>query len=73
MTTLEDNNKRPTRSSVMRYVSFGTELLVILGLAVWGGLWLDERLKLSPLFLIALPLIGLVVVFTRLIRSLNRK
>ena len=69
-----DNNKQTkTRSNLLRYAALGTELLVILGIAVWGGLWLDEKTGLSPLFLIVLPLAGLVLVFVQLYRSLTRK
>lgn len=59
-----------TSNSYMRYAALGTELMVLLFLGVWGGLKLDEWLKTKPLFLIALPLIGLVVAFYQLYKSL---
>jgi F0F1-type ATP synthase assembly protein I len=72
MSHQKENKRSNSRSQWMRYVSLGTELLVILALAVWFGIWLDKKLDVSPLFLVVLPLIGLVVVFTRLIRNLNK-
>jgi F0F1-type ATP synthase assembly protein I len=72
MSHQKENRRSNSRSQWMRYVSLGTELLVILALAVWFGIWLDKKLDVSPLFLVVLPLIGLVVVFTRLIRNLNK-
>lgn len=57
----------------MRYAGLATQLLVLLGLAVWGGLKLDERLHFRALFVIILPVIALVVSLVQLIRSLGKK
>lgn len=58
---------------MLRYAGLATQLLVLLGLAVWGGLKLDERLHFRALFVIILPLIALVISLLQLIRSLNNK
>lgn len=56
----------------MRYAGLATQLLVMLGLAVWGGLQLDEWLHLRALFVIVLPVVALAVALLQLIRSLNK-
>jgi hypothetical protein len=45
----------------------------MLGGAVYGGIWLDKRLDVSPLFTCALPLLVLVGVFYALIKQTNKK
>ncbi len=57
---------------VMRYVSLGTQWLVMLGLAVWGGLALDGKLGFKALFVVVFPLVALTVSLWQLIRSLNK-
>ncbi len=59
-------------SDAMRYASVGTQMLVFLGLGVWGGLKLDERLQTSPLFLILFAVLALVISLVRLYRQLIR-
>ena len=47
----------------MRYASWGTQIFVLLGLAVWGGLKLDKFLKTPlPLLVWILPFIILIVI-----------
>ncbi len=57
----------------MRYAGLATQLLALLGLAVWGGLKLDARLHFRALFVIIFPVIALVVSLVQLIRSLGKK
>lgn len=54
----------------MRYTSLGTQIMVYLFLAVFGGLKLDEWLHATPLFIIVLPTIALLWVFIQLYRQL---
>ncbi len=66
-------NKEPKENKMnaaMKYASVGTQMLVLLGLGVWGGLKLDEKLGTSPLFLILFPVIGLFVSLYQLYRQL---
>ena len=70
---MEPAENKQRKSNLLRYAALGTELLVILGLAVWGGLWLDGKTGLTPLFLIVLPLAGLVTIFVQLYRNLTKK
>ena len=59
-------------SAVMRYAGLATQWLVMLGLAVWGGLKLDARLGIRALFVVILPLAALILSLWQLIRSLNK-
>ncbi len=59
--------------NAMRYAALGTELAVMLGLGVLGGLKVDERLHTTPLFLLLFPVIALVITFVQLYKSLNKK
>jgi len=59
-------------NAVMRYAGLATQWLVMLGIAVWGGLKLDERLVFRALFVIVLPLAALILSLWQLIRSLNK-
>ncbi|MBS1615358.1 MAG: AtpZ/AtpI family protein [Bacteroidetes bacterium] len=65
----EENNPR----AWMRYAGLGTQLLVLLGLGVWGGLRLDAWLQFRALFVILLPVLALAISFIQLYRSLNKK
>lgn len=57
----------------MRYAGLATQWLVLLGIAVWGGLKLDARLHFKALFVIILPVAALVFSLWQLIRSLNKR
>jgi len=70
---MDTDKSKQARGNLLRYAALGTELIVVLGLAVWAGLWLDGKTGLSPLFLIILPLAGLVIVFVQLYRNLTKK
>lgn len=56
--------------NAMKYAAVGTQMMVLLGLGVWGGLKLDEKLGASPLFLVLFPVIGLFVSLYQLYRQL---
>lgn len=61
------------RSPWLKYIGLGSQLLVMLGLAVYGGIQLDKKLNISPLFIISLPLLVLIVTFYKLIQETNKK
>ena len=65
--------ERNRASTIMQYAGLATQLMVLLGLGVWGGLKLDERLHFRALFVIILPVIALIIFLVQLIRSLNNK
>jgi hypothetical protein len=60
-------------SSVMRYMGLGMQWLVMLGLAVWGGMALDKRIGWRfPLLTVLLPLLALGISLWQLVRSFNK-
>lgn len=56
--------------NAMKYAAVGTQMMVLLGLGVWGGLKLDEKINTSPLFLIVFPVVALFVSLYQLYRQL---
>lgn len=57
-------------SQVMKYTGLGTQMLVLIGLGTWGGLKLDEKWHVAPLFLIVLPLLGLGISLYQIYKQL---
>jgi len=49
------------------------QLLVLIGLAVYGGIKLDDRFEIAPLFTVALPLLVLAITFYKLIKETGKK
>jgi hypothetical protein len=66
----EERNKN---AALVRYAGLATQLLILLGLAVWGGLKLDKHLHFRALFVVILPVIALTISLIQLIRSLGNK
>ncbi len=60
-------------NQALQYAGLGTQMLVLLGLGVWGGMWLDERWQCSPLFLVVLPILALGISLYNLYRRLTEK
>ncbi len=71
----EDKNKRENSKSAnaLRYASWGTQMMVMLAIGVWGGLKLDELLHTKPLFLILFPLLALTFSLIQLYRQLTSR
>ncbi|HEY4149538.1 MAG TPA: hypothetical protein VGM41_11440 [Chitinophagaceae bacterium] len=69
MSSPSNNNK-----DIWRYAGLASQIFVSLGLAVWAGVLLDKRVKLSfPLFSCALPLLVIVGLIVNLIKQAGRK
>lgn len=58
--------------NAMKYAAIGTQMMVLMGLGVWGGLKLDEKVHTSPLFLIVFPVVALFVSLYQLYRQLTK-
>jgi len=70
MSSPSNNNNR----DVWRYASLASQIVASLGLAVWAGILIDKRVKLSfPIFSCALPLLVIVGLIVNLIKQANRK
>jgi len=59
--------------NAMKYAALGTQMMVLLGLGVFGGMKLDEKLHTSPLFLVVLPVVALFFSLYQLYRQLVKK
>jgi len=58
----------------MRYANMGFQMVVIIGLGVWGGIKLDGITHLKfPLFTIVLSLVAVIVAIYFVIRDLLKK
>lgn len=65
------SDRNESMRAAMRYAGLGTQMLVLLGLGVWGGHKLDLRLNIKALFVIIFPVLGLTYSLWNLIRTLN--
>ena len=60
-------------NSMLRYAGLATQWLIMLGLAVWAGWWLDGKIKVRALFIIVLPVAALCFSLWQLIQTFNKK
>jgi hypothetical protein len=67
------NKFTKSQKTALRYLGLGSQLLVMLGGAVYGGIWLDKKLDVSPLLTCALPLLVLAGMFYALIKQTTKK
>ncbi len=66
----KEEDKNAVRNLLIEYISFGTQLGLMLFLAVWGGKKLDEKMNLSThLFVWIFPLLILAATFVKLFRD----
>jgi len=65
-------NKQDPKNT-MRYINLGTQWIVLLGIAVWGGMELDKKTNWRfPLFTVILPLVALVFSLWKLIKEFSK-
>jgi F0F1-type ATP synthase assembly protein I len=65
-------NKEP-QNNFLKYSSLGLQLVVTIGVAAWGGLWLDRYLKFEfPVFLIAFVFLAFGGTMVQLYRGMNK-
>jgi hypothetical protein len=58
---------------MMRYAGLATQWMVMLGAAVWAGLWLDKQTGWKfPVFVVTLPLVALGVSLWQLIKEVSK-
>ncbi len=76
MQTNQQNSpkRKPPDYSYMRYASMGTQMLVIIGLGVFGGSYLDKYLELKiPVFTLILSLLSVAVAIYLSIKDFLKK
>lgn len=67
------DSKRKWDNTTMRYVGLGTQWIVLLLAAVWGGWKLDQKIGWKfPLLTVTLPLLALVVSLWQLIKEFSK-
>lgn len=60
------------KTSLSKYAGLATQWAVMLGLAVWGGLKLDQYLGVRALFVILFPVLALGYSLYQVIREFNK-
>lgn len=61
------------QSPWLKHLGLTAQLMVMIAVSLYGGIKLDEKLKLSPLFTITFPMLVLTVSFYKLIKETNKK
>ena len=72
-----DNTKNKKNSSseangYVRYSGLAFQMMITIGLGVWGGIKLDQWLGLRPLFTVVLSLLAVIGSLVQLIRGLPK-
>ena len=66
----QPTKKKADNSLLWKYAGFATQLIIALGLAVYGGLKLDNLLKFkSPVIVWVLPLLIILVLIYKVIKD----
>lgn len=67
--------KEQKRNDLLRkYIGFASQLVIGIGIAVWGGIWLDRRFPMRyPLFAWLLPLLVIFATLVKVIKDISRK
>ena len=62
------------RSLLYKYLGFGFQLILLLGIAVYAGIRIDKKLAFTtPMFVWVLPLIILAATIIKVIKDTSRK
>ena len=65
---------QPDSASYMRYAAMGTQMLVIMGLGVFGGYYLDKYFEFKiPVFTLLLSLLSVAAALYLSIKDLIKK
>lgn len=65
------NRERKNIENYVRYSGMAFQMLTIVGLAIWLGMYLDKRLQTSqPYWTAALAILGVLVAIVLVIRDL---
>ncbi|MCC6186560.1 MAG: AtpZ/AtpI family protein [Chitinophagaceae bacterium] len=64
----QKNNKE-----LLQYAGLATQWLVMIGLAVWLGMWLDKQISdTSRILTVMLPLLAIIISLIQIIRNVNK-
>lgn len=68
-----NEKKRPPSNSYLEYSGLTFQMLVVIGLGVWGGMKLDQRIELGfPAFTVGLTLLSVIVAMVMVILKVMR-
>ena len=71
---MPSTNKKNNSQSLLQYAGLATQLFILLGIAIWGGIKLDKWLQFStPILTWVLPLIAIVVLMIKIIKDTSKK
>ncbi len=67
-------NRPDGKNDYMRYASMGTQMLIIIGLGVFGGYYLDKHFGLKvPVFTLVLSLLSVAVAIYLSVKDFIKK
>jgi len=65
---------KPSNDPLMQYAGYAAQLAVGLGLAVWGGWWVDRKINIGfPLLIWLLPLLLLIAMLIKVVKDTSKK
>ena len=68
------NKQKSNKQILLEYSGLAFQLLAVIGIAVYAGLYLDKWIKIKfPLFLWLLPLIAIIGTIIKVIKDTSNK
>lgn len=67
------NPQRPRGNNFIKYSGLGLQMLAVIGLGTWLGIWLDGRFGSSPWATIVLMLVSVFAAMYQVIRSVSNE
>ena len=72
-TPAESEETLETRSALARFSGIAVQMVAIIGLSAWAGVWLDGHFQpKTPWFTIGLTLAGVTLAMVQVIRAASR-
>lgn len=71
--TPSPNSQRPRGNNFVKYSGLGLQMLAVIGLGTWLGVWLDGRFGISPWATIVLMLVSVFAAMYQVIRSVSNE
>ncbi|RZK25613.1 MAG: AtpZ/AtpI family protein, partial [Hymenobacter sp.] len=69
----ESEETLETRSSLARYSGIAVQMVAIIGLSAWAGVWLDGHFQpKTPWYTVGLTLAGVTLAMVQVIRSASQ-
>lgn len=73
MTTRPDPDARRNSSNFVKFSGVGLQMLAIIGVFTWLGIWADGRFGSSPWGTVMLMLLGVFLAMYQVIRAVSEK